>query len=582
MKIHLLLAALTPLFAPVLSHGQAFVPEDISIGGAGVIYGDPEFLPASNLMTFQEGNDRVWVGRMDARTGGFLGGPAVGGREFTPGFARAIVESEGYGSLNGPEWGLDASGPSVLYSRRDSGGVPQLFTARPPLWTPVQATHSSNGIFTPIGSFNPERAHFLMLGAEYFSPGAAAGEIIVADMADPDEFIPLEVVFGTSGGRYIPGTADVAFIRAAGLQGHHEIFRKTIAPDGPGRRLTADADGLDKQEVWPFFAPEFGGELLYAAIVARTGLRIYRDADGDGLYTVINHLTIPAGEPHIYLSSVEPVVGQRGAFGRSYFGIIGAPTTTQFPLPDASLWLFRLTLPGEVPFTRRVDSGSNAARLEPEMYVGENELFAYYSEPLASGGFHRCRTGIGGPQVTLHPAGTTSWEGGSVTLTSSATGPGTITYHWQWQAAPQLPWVDLVDGTITGPGGDLCGGVSGAASATLHLASVQRCLPTGAAPPQFRCVATNAFGSVPSHPAGVLIEMRPDLTFLPAPPGEIRIGWPSHSGYRYQAEYSLDLATGSWLPLGGPVTASGDTAFVTDLTTAGVSRRFYRVTELPR
>ena len=110
--------------------GQSFVPEDILIGAPGVTYGDPEFLPFSNLVTFQDTNNSVWVGRMDGQTGGFSGGPAADGREIqvdSP--IRPLLDSK-----NGPEWGIDASGPAVLYNRLDSSGIPQLWFARPPIW----------------------------------------------------------------------------------------------------------------------------------------------------------------------------------------------------------------------------------------------------------------------------------------------------------------------------------------------------------------------------------------------------------------------------------------------------------------
>jgi hypothetical protein len=44
-----------------------------------------------------------------------------------------------------------------------------------------------------------------------------------------------------------------------------------------GKATVLTDDGDSKDEVWGFFAPEYGGEVLYAAQVDNKEVRIYRD-----------------------------------------------------------------------------------------------------------------------------------------------------------------------------------------------------------------------------------------------------------------------------------------------------------------
>ena len=220
---------------------QPFTAGDVRIGTPGFRYTDPEFLPFSDLVTFQGNsvanviNDsNIRVGRINPLTGGFLGGPAVGGRETLVDPSPRLINE----SINGPEWGMDLTGPAVLYNRLAPDTTAQLWFARPPAWIPVHATTSPTGLFTVIGSFNPERANFFFLGAEYH-PGAD-DEIIVGDMGNLGVIIPLVgTVLGTSCGRYIPGTADVTTVRR--VNDVPQLQRQPVGPLSLPQTLTGDA-----------------------------------------------------------------------------------------------------------------------------------------------------------------------------------------------------------------------------------------------------------------------------------------------------------------------------------------------------
>jgi len=104
-------------------------------------------------------------------------------------------------------------------------------------------------------------------------------------------------------------------------------------------------------------------------------------------------LRLPADAPHQTLKSVEPIVGGRGTFGRSYFTVQAGDDKEQ----DTSIWLFGFSADGN-HLIRRLDDGEQtgkpARRLDPESYIGERELFVYYN--LVGDGpsqLHRCQTG---------------------------------------------------------------------------------------------------------------------------------------------------------------------------------------------
>jgi hypothetical protein len=150
-------------------------------------------------------------------------------------------------------------------------------------------------------------------------------------------------------------------------------------------RILTD-DGGNKPDVWGFYAPEYGGELLYLANVDYRALAIYRDLGGPFL-TGIATLTLPTNSPHQYVFSPEPVAGLRGFEGVSYFSLIATPNSRP-PLEssDSSIWILGLGTNAAQHIARRVDEGAGsglaAQRIEPETLVGAREVFLYYNRQI--------------------------------------------------------------------------------------------------------------------------------------------------------------------------------------------------------
>lgn len=361
--------------------------DDVRIGDPRSAYHDPEILPGEGQMAFLDGALDVWVGTLDPATGGFRSGSGRDHRVDGP-VSRWSRHS------NGPEWGLDAKGPALFYVRDDERGAGQIWRAEPP-WDAPRV-----GWLTR----DPELHHWLCAPSTDPAlpstrvlvyrgrPGGPANVDAWFDEDRPAEMHPVTERMVLA--RFAFGTPFVTFVRSrrAGEAGPGPVAR--VDTTAGTSRLLTDDDG-EKIDPWLWSAPEFGGETLLAVNVDGRALRLHRDVKRDGTpWSPIATLTLPPEAPHRILKSVEPVNGGRGAFGRSFFTAQAGTDHDE----DTSVWLFGYDRRGS-HLVRRLDEGATtgrpARRLDPESFVGERELFVYYT--LVGDGpsqLRRCRTGI--------------------------------------------------------------------------------------------------------------------------------------------------------------------------------------------
>jgi hypothetical protein len=75
----------------------------------------------------------------------------------------------------------------------------------------------------------------------------------------------------------------------------------------------------------------------------------------------------------------------------------------------------------------------------------------------------------------------------------------------------------------------------------------------------------------------IVVAAAPRITSITvSPAGLVTIQWSSFAGKTYRLEYKSELSSGSWLPLGGNVLATGSVSSATD-NVGGNTRRFYQV-----
>jgi len=172
-------------------------------------------------------------------------------------------------------------------------------------------------------------------------------------------------------------------------------------------QIVTDEPG-DKFDTYGFRSPEFGGELLMMANIDRERLAIYRDVKKDGRpWQKIAELRLPSDSPFKYIYSCEPIAGDTGVNGSSYFSLNATRTKganrgeTGRADKDGSIWVFGLGNDSALRLVRRVDegavSGIQTTRYESESFVGAEEVFLYYERKdpeTGRGELRRCRTGI--------------------------------------------------------------------------------------------------------------------------------------------------------------------------------------------
>ncbi|NDJ87526.1 MAG: hypothetical protein GYB66_16755, partial [Chloroflexi bacterium] len=135
-------------------------------------------------------------------------------------------------------------------------------------------------------------------------------------------------------------------------------------------------DAGDKTDPYGWYAPDFGGEMLVLAIVDNAAVAVYRDTGG-AYWERIATLQPPPEAGATFISSAEPfVVG-----GRSYISlIIKNATDTRERFSHSEVWLFDVNEDPTTRYTERCDSGeSGLARSDPEVFIGEQNVFVYYN-----------------------------------------------------------------------------------------------------------------------------------------------------------------------------------------------------------
>ncbi len=84
-----------------------------------------------------------------------------------------------------------------------------------------------------------------------------------------------------------------------------------------------------------------------------------------------------------------------GVGGVSYFSLLARENRERNS--RGSIWVLGLGTDEKNRFARRVDDGASSTVLEPEPFVGKNEVYVYYNyyDPISRRhGLRRARTGI--------------------------------------------------------------------------------------------------------------------------------------------------------------------------------------------
>ena len=128
-----------------------------------------------------------------------------------------------------------------------------------------------------------------------------------------------------------------------------------------------------------------------------SALAIYRDEkrDGKSPWTRIATLTLPEDAPYKFISSPETIASATGVGGVSYFSLLARENKERNS--RGSIWVLGLGNDEKNRFARAWTTVPRPAVLEPEPFVGKNEVYVYYNAYNAvtrENGLRRAATGI--------------------------------------------------------------------------------------------------------------------------------------------------------------------------------------------
>ena len=155
------------------------------------------------------------------------------------------------------------------------------------------------------------------------------------------------------------------------------------------------------------------------------------------------------------------------------------------------------------------------------------------------------------PYITLQPLDALITNGSSVTFTSAAAGPGTLTYQWLFQTNVLI---------------------SGATNTVLTFTNANQ-------PGAYAMVVNNGSGSATSSPAQLTVVGRPIMlsSKFNAASGSYTFGYVNLAGSTNRLWISTNLAAANWRALATNVMATNGIWSYTDANTAKTNKlRFYR------
>jgi hypothetical protein len=384
---------------------DGFTPDAPFVGELGGGYGDPEFNDTIHQVVFQDGQNRVWIGDIDPKTGLFK---TPTGRDFLMDEnINVIFDRPPRGrkfSTNGPEWTRDAQGHFVVYTKEDAQGVMHQWMARLVEGKSVvkQLTQGDIDCFGNMPSrFHDGQPPRLSFTYDWPFPKAKAAWIFIDK---PDEWHKIPSFDAKLMSMWSAFSPQFLFIQR--LPGA-SVGQAALADAATGDIVVLTDDNGDKNDAQLFNAPEFGGERLLLCNVDNSFLAIYRDEkrDGKSPWKRFATLSLPSDSPFKHIVSPEVIASATGIGGVSYFALLARIEKDR--TSEGSIWVLGLGTDPKNRLIRRVDDGSvtgtHASVLEPEPFVGKNEAYVYYNYFDRAGGktgLRRAATGIKVPDST--------------------------------------------------------------------------------------------------------------------------------------------------------------------------------------
>ena len=333
----------------------------INIGKPGVDYIDPEILNSEPHMTYQDAAGNIWLEKLDPKTGL----PEAGSKtRLDTGAANLRV------TYNGPEFGIDATGWAVYYTKEDRGEL-QIWRAQNNNGRVSAKPLLSDGQRRPsiLVSKNPKSKSTRLI---YLKGDRYKGVYHWMDVDDPTRETRIVKIKGVDSPRWVDDTLSFIYAESEGPDAGQLKLHDTLT--GKTRTITSDAGTKSFAYAWK--APEYGNEILALAMVDGETIAVYRDT-GKAFWQRISTLTPPAESKYNNFGSPEPIIFNN----RSYVSaVLKSDKTATSLFRDSEVWVFGIEDKAGSKFSRQVDDGkSPLMRSDPETLTTAGDVYIYYN-----------------------------------------------------------------------------------------------------------------------------------------------------------------------------------------------------------
>jgi len=349
---------------------ESKIADAIKIGDSSLGYIDPEFYSELNLVVFADSRMDAWLSSLDPKTGDFI---STEGRDIHIDSGLTPLRL----SFNAPEFGVDKNGWSLYYTK-DLNGIPQIF----------RATINGENVDTEsLTSDNIERLSFQASKNAFmentrllYALGGFSADIGKIAWFEEDNPQLSETIVDKidRGARWIDGTKSFAFIHN-GQAAIYDTETKTT-------KIVSTTPG-EKSYPYAWLEPDTN-KILLLTIVDDKYLEIYSD-NGSANWDLISTLNIPSESEYGVIGSPEAFT----AGGKSYITLVIKEKTIYAP---SEVWVWGIDN-GENRFTLRCeDRQGKIIRTDPEVFIGENQIFVFYNAINSDQIFdlYRCDTGL--------------------------------------------------------------------------------------------------------------------------------------------------------------------------------------------
>jgi hypothetical protein len=351
-----------------------------------LFYIDPEVNIPSGLLGYQLGNGDIWIGELDKLTGLFK---SESGLDFKIGVnAAPLIET-----FNGPEFGYDSNGWSVVFTK-EIDGVYRIWESKITNGeiTSREVASGAENRQSALASKNKNAGSTRIV----YSIGGFDGVMAWKDLTDNENEYIIDSV--DRGIRWIDNSNKLAYIKQTG---QHKGEIAIYDTDTQSEEIVS-GDGRSKNNPYGWHAPEYDDELLVAALLdSDTKIGIYKKNDSED-WVLLREIEVPENSEYDFFGSPEPFT----AAGKSYLSCVIKEKERAYS--NSEVWIISLDDGINTDHKLKIeDNLGTVIRTDPETFIGKNEVFVYYNVINSNGKFEawRARTGIetlNNPDITLH------------------------------------------------------------------------------------------------------------------------------------------------------------------------------------